>query len=104
MGDPWQILRDGGLPTAAQGSGHRPAPRELADATRAAIGSGPSGRDAEALAAWIFAWHHHWPERFALELGADAGSVLAWASGNAVDDGRYVKLRRIAIESLAQVL
>jgi hypothetical protein len=106
MADAWQILRDGGLPLAIAGSGTRspPHPRQLAAAIRAAIAGAPAARDAEALAAYVFAWHHHWPACFAHELGDSAAEVLAWASASAIDDDRYLKLRRIAVENLAQIL
>jgi hypothetical protein len=104
MVDAWQILRDGGLPLATPSTGVRRAAQELATATRVAIGGAAPGREAEALAAFIFAWHQHWPESFANELGADAAAVVAWARCHAVDDGRYIKLRRIALENLSKVL
>jgi len=104
MRDPWQILRDGGVPLALPVSGTRPGAAELATATRSAITSRPAGRDAEALAAFVFAWHHHWPDSFATELGGDATEIIAWATRHACDDGRYLKLRRIALENLSRVL
>lgn len=104
MLDAWQILRDGGLPLAIPRSGERCTSRELARSVRSAIAGSPTGRDAEALAAFIFAWHHHWPQTFATELGADVADVLGWASRSAIDDNRYLKLRRIAIENLARIL
>lgn len=104
MSDAWQILRDGGLPLAIAASGARRTAAELAAASRAAIATAPSGRDAEALAAWLFAWHDHWPRTFAAEFPSDSSAIVAWATRAAVDDGRYIKLRRIAIESLAQIL
>jgi hypothetical protein len=104
MHDAWQILRDGGLPLALPVSGATRSSEELAAATRAAIAERPTGREAEALAAFVFAWHHHWPGSFARELGADADAIVGWASRNAVDEGRYLKLRRIALENLARVL
>jgi len=104
MHDAWQILRDGGLPLAIAGSGVARNAGEIAGAARAAIATGPTGRDAEALAAFVFAWHHHWPQSFAAELGEDAVDVIAWARQHALDDGRYLKLRRIALENLARIL
>jgi hypothetical protein len=100
----WQILRDGGLPLAIDGTGTRRAPSELAAAIRLAVAEGPQGRDAEALAAYVFAWHHRWARSFADELGDAAGPVLGWARGAVVDDNRYLKLRRISIERLATIL
>jgi hypothetical protein len=104
MDDPWQILRDGGLPLALPASGVARRLEELAAATRSAVAQQPTGREAEALAAFVFAWHHHWPASFERGLGADAGPVVDWAARNAVDEGRYLKLRRIALENLARIL
>jgi hypothetical protein len=104
MSDAWQILRDGGLPLALPVSGAARSPGDLAAATREAITQRPVGRQAEALAAFVFAWHQHWPESFERALGGDAGPVVDWASRHAVDEDRYLKLRRIAIENLARIL
>lgn len=83
-----------------------PAPNEdeLASAVREAIAQQPRGREAEVLAAFVYAWHQHWPPAFVRAFGDDAGSVIAWAAENATDDNRYLKLRRIALERLATVL
>lgn len=77
---------------------------ELAAAAWSAVAEDPTGREAEALAAFLFAWHHHWPRQFGAAFGDRAGLLLAWAAGQFSDDGRYAKLRRIAIENLAHVL
>lgn len=103
MVDAWQILRDGGLPVAASRS-KAPTGAELAAAMRATVAATPSGRDAEALAAFVLAWRDHWPTRYARELGLDADPIVRWAEGAIVDRGRHLKLRRIAIENLATVL
>lgn len=104
MRSPWQILRDGGLPLAIEPSGASPAPDELAAATRAAVAEDPTGRQGEALAAFVFAWQHHWPRVFQAVFGGDGAGLLAWAGNQFSDDGRYLKLRRIAIENLSHVL
>jgi len=104
MHSPWQTLRDGGLPLAVDRNGATPTVNELADATRAAVAGNPTGRDGEALAAFIFAWHHHWPRVFQAMFEGDGPRLLTWAEQQFSDDGRYVKLRRIAIENLASVL
>jgi hypothetical protein len=104
MRDRWQLLRDGGVPLAIAGAGARPEPPELARCARDVIAQEPGGRDAEALAAWIHAWRDHWPQSFEAGFEADAGAVVAWAERAAVDPGRHVKLRRIAIENLASLL
>lgn len=104
MDDVWQTLRDGGLPLALPTSGARPTPPALADAALAAIAAAPVGREAEALAAYIFAWHQHWPDSFAQSFSTSKDDVLAWATSAAIDDNRYLKLRRIALANLAAVL
>jgi hypothetical protein len=101
MSDPWQILRDAGLPLALQRSTRTPSLPELGSAVRAAIAQHPDGRDAEALAAFVLAWHQHWPSSFATTCTAD---VLEWADRHRSDPGRYLKLRRIALANLASVL
>jgi hypothetical protein len=104
MHEAWQILRDAGLPMAAPRSGAAMPPDVLARAARVAVAESPSGRDAEALAAWLFAWWHHWPGAFAAAFPDDASSILAWATRQLPDDNRYLKLRRIALANLASVL
>ena len=104
MPDAWQILRDGGLPLAIPASGATAHIGQLASAIREAIATEPVGRDAEALAAFIFAWQHHWPQSFATTQGTDATQVVDWATRHVLDDGRYLKLRRIAVENLSRVL
>ena len=104
MRSPWQVLHDGGLPLAGERTEASPTVAELAPATCAAVAERPSGREAEALAAFVFAWHHHWPRVFADAFGDAASGLLMWAGQQFSDDNRYVKLRRIAIENLAHVL
>ena len=102
MSDAWQILRDAGLPMA--GVRHAPPPDAalIAAAVREAISTGATGRDAEALAAFVLAWRGHWPSSFAAALGE--GEVVTWAEQHRDDPGRFLKLRRIAIANLATIL
>lgn len=100
----WQILRDGGLPLAIEGTGKRRRADELARALEVAVAEDPRGRDAEALAAFVRAWQHHWPRSFDAELGDRSAPVRAWADGAILDRDRYLKLRRIAIENLSRIL
>lgn len=104
MDSAWQILRDGGLPVATPRTGIRRSAADLAAATRAAIAEQPSGRAADALAAFVLAWRGHWPASFAAVLAGDADTVIDWARRQITDEGRYLKLRRIALENLADVL
>ncbi len=62
-------------------------------------------RERDALEAWLAGWRDHWPsswerEGLALEV---AGSGLRLGPDPA-DPGRFVKLRRIALEGLARWL
>lgn len=82
----------------------RPSPTALANAVVVAVAATPDGRDADALAAFILAWRHHWPTSFETELAARAPHVEAWAARHTQDADRYLKLRRIALENLADVL
>lgn len=101
MADSWQILRAAGLPLAIPPADAVPSVTELGAAVRAAIAQSPTGRDAEALAAFVLAWSQHWPSSFAVSCDED---VLAWAAQNRFDENRYLKLRRIALANLASVL
>ena len=56
------------------------------------------------LLAWLAAWHHHWPARFAQVFGSDGPALLATLADRVDDDNRYLKLRRIAIANLARIL
>ena len=104
MDPAWQILRDGGLPLVVPGPRVRRSAAELASAVRVAIAENPTGRQADALAAFVLAWRHHWAASYAQSLAADAQLVTEWATANVTDPNRYLKLRRIAIENLSTVL
>jgi hypothetical protein len=58
----------------------------------------------ESLFAWLCAFQHHWPTRFDAMLGIQGHEAVAALVGSAGDSGRYLKLRRIAIENLSAVL
>ncbi len=110
MDDPWEILKDAGLPDGAA----RPRPQGPLDGERlraavANLDEHPdtlSPRRLELLLAWLQGGYHHWPRRFAEILGpvgARYRDHLAAAAENVVDPNRYLKLRRIAIENLSAV-
>lgn len=101
----WRTLHRAGLPLAGERSGPAPSADEMARCVREIVrdGSG-SAREREALAAFVLAWADQWPHTFARVFAGDGASLVAWAERIAADDDRRIKLRRIAIESLASVL
>jgi hypothetical protein len=82
----------------------RPAVDELVSAVLAAIASVPSGRARDALCAFVLAWRRQWPRTFASAFGDGAGAVRAWAESAISDPDRHIKLSRIAMAHLAEVL
>jgi hypothetical protein len=76
----------------------------MATAASAAIASAPSGRDRDALSAFVLAWRRQWPRSFARAFGANASSVAGWADAAVTDASRYIKLSRIAMAHLATIL
>jgi hypothetical protein len=103
MPGPWQILRAAGLPLAIATDAPRPDAAALAAAVGAARAEQPTGRDADALAALVLGWRKHWPAAFA-QAFADADALEAWALAQLADDDRLLKLRRLAVAGLAEVL
>jgi len=101
----WKILTDAGVPEGA--------PRALAAVTfddarvREALArvarelDALDGRQRDALASWLCGFGDHWPARFAATLGDEGRNLLARLEEAPLDEGRHVKLRRIAIENLA---
>ncbi len=105
MIDPWQTLRDAGLPLGAPDPVRRaPSADELAVAVQAAIATLPTGRARDAVCAFILAWWRQWPRTFTRAFGASAPAVIDWADAAVVDPNRYIKLSRIAMAHLASVL
>lgn len=104
MIDAWQILRDAGLPIAAKKSGRIPTRAAIADAVNAIVEERPGGREGEALCAFLLAWRHEWPRAFAEAFGERAEALADWARSGLSDANRYLKLRRLAIANLADVL
>lgn len=104
MRDPWQILHRAGLPMAGERTGTPPSEREIAEALGAVIASEVAGRERDALVAFIDAWRQHWPTSFARALGGGTSEAARWAEAHRGDEGRRLKLRRIALANLATVL
>jgi hypothetical protein len=108
MDDAWEVLVAAGMPEGAI----RPAPRGPIDGARlrdavATLADDPGEIDpwhVEPLLAWLRGFRHHWPPRFAAILGADGERCLARLEALPTDSGRYLKLRRIAIENLSHIL
>lgn len=84
--------------------GAPPSEWEIAEATRAVIVTEITGRERDALVAFIDAWRQHWPTSFARSLGSDAAEVARWSDSHRGDEGRRLKLRRIALANLATTL
>lgn len=98
MGLPWgpPFVREPG-PTSLHGA--REAVRLLAEAPEL-----PPNELREPLLAWLSAFRHHWPDTWKRELGAPGVDLLERLSAAPYDANRYIKLRRIAIESLARII
>lgn len=105
MIDAWETLRAAGVPDGAV----RPLCEGYLDATVAtalievtpAVEGSP---EAEPLLAWLAAFRDHWPTRFGALLGTAGEDALERLQRGTVDRGRYLKLRRIAIDNLAALL
>ncbi|MCX5746255.1 MAG: hypothetical protein NT062_27575 [Proteobacteria bacterium] len=104
MTDAWQMLRAGGLPLAMERGAGQVDAATLARAVREAIAGTPTGRHADALAAFTIAWHQHWPAAFATAFASEARAIRTWADDHRGDPNRFLKLRRIALANLARVL
>lgn len=104
MRDPWQILHRAGLPMAGERRGEPPSAEDMADALRAVLAVASAGRERDALVAFIDAWRQHWPSSFARALRGEAAEVTRWAEAHRGDEGRRLKLRRIALANLATTL
>ena len=105
MQDEADLLASAGVPLGPP----RPPPRSLPDDAvlrRATfvVARRLTAEEALPYAAWLVAFAHHWPSRFARVFG-DEGRELheRWRAAVA-DTGRFIKLRRIAIENLSHVL
>lgn len=76
----------------------------MADALSALVAGEVAGRERDALVAFIDAWRQHWPSSFAAALRERAEVVTRWAGSQHGDEGRRLKLRRIALANLAHTL
>lgn len=58
----------------------------------------------EPLLAWLRGFRHHWPTRWAAEIAPIGDRRIAELEALPIDDNRYLRLRRIAIANLAQLI
>lgn len=87
----------------------RPPPRGLPDdeSLRCAVLEIEARWTPEELvpyAAWLSAWAHHWPTRFRAVFGDEGRKLERRLRAGVVDANRYIKLRRIAIQNLAELV
>lgn len=108
MEEAWKTLAEAGLP---EGAPRRPPQRLDFAAVRDAVEALAKTRlssidDARraVLLAWLEAWRHHWPSAFARELGEPGDALRESLRKLPLDENRYLKLRRIAVENLSAVL
>jgi hypothetical protein len=104
----WEVLRTAGVPDGAvrRPSEGRLDPSSIAAAVQEVVADAHrlEAAERECLAAWLGAFQHHWPDRFAAILGSDGERALQSLGTESVDRNRYLKLRRIAIENLAALV
>jgi hypothetical protein len=104
MGEAWKVLAAAGLPLNHSEDGSRFDDASVRKQLQAVIAQGvpACGPERDALAAWLGALCDHFPKR-AARLGSDLPALVENLRAG-VDPGRYVKLRRIALERLAGLI
>jgi hypothetical protein len=109
MSAPWEVLCRWGVPAGAV----RPLPdgafpgAQIANAVAELGAGGFASLDEtqrECLLAWLQAFGHHWPHRYAVVLGGQGPEAVARLRASPFDPDRYLKLRRIAVQNLAATL
>ncbi|MEE8409516.1 MAG: hypothetical protein V3T05_07920 [Myxococcota bacterium] len=106
MTDTWKLLVDLGLPDGAakpRSSARLPVKR-LRAAVLEEAGATTKPRHTELLLAWLSAWRRHWPSAFIEVFGQAGVDLIVELRSRPHDPNRYLKLRRIATENLAQIL
>ncbi len=105
MEDPWKTLAAAGLPEGA--IRERPASIDFPAVRRALAAINPASLQeshAVILLAYLEGWRHHWPVRYAREIGEAGERLRKPLQRRRIDENRYLKLRRIAVENLATAL
>ena len=101
----WETLQRAGVPLGTRtGPPILGEPRALVDAVNAALEGPASERQRVSLLAWLRGWAADWPSDFERTFGARGAEFLKRAQEGELDIGRYLKLRRIARETLSLVL
>jgi len=101
----WPILCRAGVPEAGHERG--PVPAESLTAAIRDVSADPASLDdvqRDALHAWLGAFRDHWPRAFREIGGPPARDLLRAFDRGPVDRNRYLKLRRIALAHLAEVV
>lgn len=104
----WEVLERAGVPFGHTGPS-RPEIEDFAAVSAAAreVLASPealSPRQRVSLLAWLRAWASGWPASFREAFGEEGDALLVQAADGVDDADRYLKLRRIALEKLSQVL
>ena len=95
-----------GLPDGVLRAAHGPrldSPEAIREAVRALVAQDLDPTETDVLAAWLSAFRHHWPSAFSEVLG-EVGEAGVRRLLPKVELNRYLKLRRIAIANLANLL
>jgi hypothetical protein len=106
MDSNWKLLVQMGLPEGAIRSslGHRVEKSDtICQAVCTLVARNLDPTETDVLAAWLSGFRHHWPSAFAELLGEVGESSLKMLLPR-VAPNRYLKLRRIAIANLANLL
>lgn len=104
----WAVLRAAGLPDGAI----RPqdVERFADDQVRSAVRALAPGADLldqtsrELLLGWLCALRDHFNQRFGALLGTQGDALISALEATAIDAGRFIKFRRIAIGQLARLI
>lgn len=105
MAEPWLLLERAGVPLGAlRAAGRGFDDGAIRSAVSRVIEAELAQPEREALLAWLRGFRHHWADRFARVFGSEGDRWIAALEAAPFDPDRYLKLRRIAIENLANLI
>jgi hypothetical protein len=107
MPDNWEVLEQAGVPIGAIRRRGTISPLAHPHRVLGRLAALPQDIEPalrEPLLAWLNALDHHWPSRFDEIAGAGGRALQASLKSKTLDENRLLKLRRIAIENLADRL